>query len=75
MIHKIEKIGESTYKINETITLEFNETSEKEFLKADYDENLMTENEVNDIINEFVKMIVQQLNISDSVKVSDGTTK
>ena len=75
MIYKIEKITENSYKLNESLTITINENSEEEFLKADYDEKVLTEKEVNEMINTFMKMIVNNLEISDSVKVNDGTSK
>lgn len=75
MIYKIEKLSQNSYKLNESITLTINENSEKEFLKADYDEKILTEQEVNEIIDAFMKMIAKTLDVTDSVKVDDGTTK
>lgn len=75
MIYKIEKLSQNSYKLNESITLTIDENSEKEFLKADYDEKILTEQEVNEIIDAFMKMIAKTLDVTDSVKVDDGTTK
>lgn len=75
MIYKIEKLTDNSYRINESVTIVIDESSEKEFLKAEYDEKTLTENEVNDLIDTFMKMIVNNFNISDSVKVNDGTSK
>lgn len=75
MIYKIEKLTDNSYRINESVTIVIDESSEKEFLKAEYDEKTLTENEVNDLIDTFMKMIVNKFNISDSVKVNDGTSK
>jgi hypothetical protein len=74
MVYKIDKIKDNVYKLNDSVTVEFNENSDKEFLKADYDENILTE-EVNNIIDTFIKMIGRELQISDSLKVSDGSSK
>lgn len=75
MIYKIEKLTDNSYRINESVTIVIDESSEKEFLKAEYDEKTLTEKEVNDLIDTFMKMIVNNLNMSDSVKVNDGTSK
>lgn len=75
MIYKIEKLTENSYKLNESVVVTIDENSEKEYLKADYDEKILTEIEVNDIIDSFMQMIVKTLNVSDSVKVDDGTSK
>lgn len=75
MIYKIEKLTDNSYRINESVTIVIDESSEKEFLKAEYDEKTLTEKEVNDLIDTFMKMIVNNFNISDSVKVNDGTSK
>lgn len=75
MVYKIDKIKDNVYKLNDSITVEFNENSDKEFLKADYDENILTEEEANNIIDTFIKMIGKELQISDSLKVSDGSSK
>ena len=75
MVYKIDKIKDNVYKLNDSVTVEFNENSDKEFLKADYDENILTEEEVNNIIDTFIKMIGRELQISDSLKVSDGSSK
>lgn len=75
MIYKIEKLTDNSYRLNESVTIVIDESSEKEFLKAEYDEKTLTEKEVNDLIDTFMKMIVNNFNISDSVKVNDGTSK
>ena len=75
MIYKIEKLTDNSYRLNEAVTIVIDESSEKEFLKADYDEKTLTEKEVNDLIDSFMKMIVKNFDISDSVKVNDGTSK
>lgn len=75
MIYKIEKLTDNSYRLNESVTIVIDESSEKEFLKAEYDEKTLTEKEVNDLIDTFMKMIVNNFNISDSVKVNDGASK
>lgn len=75
MIYKIEKLTPNSYKLNETVTITIDENSEEEYLKADYDENILTESEVNSMIDAFMKMIVRTLDVTDSVKVADGTSK
>lgn len=75
MIYKIEKLTPNSYKLNETVTITIDENSEEEYLKADYDENILTESEVNSMIDAFMKMIARTLDVTDSVKVADGTSK
>ena len=75
MIYKIEKLTPNSYKLNETVIIVIDENSETEYLKADYDENILTESEVNSMIDAFMKMIVRTLDVTDSVKVADGTSK
>lgn len=75
MIYKIEKLTDNSYRLNESVTIIIDESSEKEYLKADYDEKILTEKEVNDIIDSFMKMLARTLDVSDSVKVGDGTSK
>lgn len=75
MIYKIEKLTPNSYKLNETVTIIIDENSEEEYLKADYDEKILTESEVNSMIDAFMKMIVRTLDVTDSVKVADGTSK
>lgn len=75
MIYKIEKLTPNSYKLNETVIIIIDENSETEYLKADYDENILTESEVNSMIDAFMKMIVRTLDVTDSVKVADGTSK
>lgn len=75
MIHKIDKLESGSYLLNNTVTITLNENSEKEFLKADYDEKILTEDEVNNMINDFMKMVANQIAISDGVKVKDGASK
>lgn len=75
MIYKIEKLTPNSYKLNETVTITIDENSEEEYLKADYDEKILTESEVNSMIDAFMKMIARTLDVTDSVKVADGTSK
>ena len=75
MIYKVEKLTQNSYRLNETITIIINENSEQEFLKADYDEKSLTEKEVDDIIDVFMQMMARTLDVTDSVKVADGTSK
>jgi hypothetical protein len=75
MIYKIEKLTPNSYKLNETVTIIIDENSEEEYLKADYDEKILTESEVNSMIDAFMKMIARTLDVTDSVKVADGTSK
>lgn len=75
MIYKIEKLSENSYRLNESVTIVIDENSEKEFLKADYDETILTAQEVNAMIDAFVTMIGRTLDVTDSVKVADGTSK
>lgn len=75
MIYKIEKLTPNSYKLNETVTIIIDENSETEYLKADYDEKILTESEVNSMIDAFMKMIARTLDVTDSVKVADGTSK
>lgn len=75
MIYKIEKLTPNSYKLNETVTIIIDENSEDEYLKADYDEKILTESEVNSMIDAFMKMIARTLDVTDSVKVADGTSK
>lgn len=75
MIYKIEKLTPNSYKLNETVTITIDENSEEEYLKADYDEKILTESKVNSMIDAFMKMIARTLDVTDSVKVADGTSK
>lgn len=75
MIYKIEKLSENSYRLNESVTIVIDENSEKEFLKADYDETILTAQEVNAMIDAFMTMIARTLDVTDSVKVADGTSK
>ncbi len=74
MIYKIEKIKDREYKLNDSITLCLSDEI-TDSLEVKYDEKLLTEQEVNEIVNEFAKMLVSQILVNDSVKVLDGTTK
>lgn len=73
MIYKVEKIIDREYKLNDSITLCISEKDDS--LEVKYDEKLMTEHEVNEIVNEFMKMLVSQILVNDNVKVLDGTSK
>lgn len=73
MIYKVEKIIDREYKLNDSITLRISEKDDS--LEVKYDEKLMTEHEVNEIVNEFMKMLVSQILVNDNVKVLDGTSK
>lgn len=65
-IYKIELLSSDEtvqkYLINESITITLDDSKKDDFLTADYNEELLTESEVNEIIDEFVKTLGKAVN-------------
>lgn len=65
MIHDVKIIADSTYLINESVKIMLNEDLS---VTADFDDTVLTEQEVNDLIDEFFKVIDSQLKLQEMKK-------
>jgi len=58
MIYKVEKVEnkENTYLINDSLQITIDESLEDGYVTADYDDTLITEQEAEEITNEFFRV-------------------